>query len=92
MAAHIHYERSWFYMKGADRIVTGDATKATGTYWDAQDRHPVDHHEFGLRLIIDDQVITDHLPPAQHRQELQLALDRYLTDTPDGLDNPAVTV
>ena len=94
--ADMHIERQWFYyerdasMRAIAQIPTGDRDKATGTAWVARARHPKDHHEYGVQAIVDGAVQDTISKPM--RQELQHALDGYLAEFPDGLDNSIITV
>ena len=95
--ADMHIERQWFYyrrdasMRAIAPEPTDDRDKATGTAWVARAQHPKDHHEYGVQAIMDG-IVQDFPVPKPVRLELQRALDSYLTDHPNGFDNPVVSV
>ncbi len=94
--ADMHIERQWFYyvrdasMRATVPEPTDDRDKATGTAWVARARHPKDHHEYGVQAIVDGAIQDTISKPM--RQELQRALDSYLANNPNGLDNPVMSV
>ena len=94
--ADMHIERQWFYyerdasMRATVIKPTADRDKATGTAWVARARHPKDHHEYGVQAIVDGMVQDTISKPM--RQELQRALDSYLAEHSNGLDNPVMSV
>lgn len=67
-----------------------DSTKAQATAYIATANHPKDHHVFTALAIVPG--VHGGNIPSDVRQQLQLTLNEYLADHPNGLDNSVVSV
>ena len=66
---------------GDATLVPCDKADATQTMFCLSSVHPVDHHEFGLSLIVTD--VADEI--GEHYMFVALqAMDKYLAEHPDG--------
>ena len=77
-------------LRATREVIEPDSTKAEFTAYVAKAKHPKDHHEFAARLVLTG-VYGGNIP-GPVRIELQHALDGYLAEHPNGLDNSEVTV